>query len=500
MTDWYSIVAIPAPGSAGSAAALKPGVSVVIGLILLNYFAPGELTFLERLFASAMLASIALPLWLWMSGAERSIPFMTFLTLIFAYYFALPVFLLRRFAVGIFKPTTPPEFITLALGYSLLGLYCIFAGYYGPMRWLFAPIIPRLNLQWRNERAVRLVALILGFGGLFLSSSRVLSALPESLAEIGSFATDLSMIGICTLIALQCAGRLDRIASIFVWVFLIPARIAIGVGTGASASGLMVGVAVAFMFASVRRRIPWKMLAIGTVALFIIRPAQVPYRVLTWGHGRMADAGVIEKIKLLYDICYRLTFSSAVPMDKMVEFAGMRLAQFTVFAEVIGDTPRVVPYWDGATYRPLPFKPIPRFLMPDKPEEDSGQTFGHRYGFISNENINTSINLPQIVELYANFGLLGVIIGSFLFGVAYRIVIDMYVHPGMGLGALVGAVYLSGKLLEVGSAASLVVGKIPWGIVLIGLIHLVMEIFEMEAAALGLPTTSSRLRPWLHVK
>ena len=101
---------------------------------------------------------------------------MPFLTLVFAYYFALPVFLLKKFAIGLFKPPVPEHYITLALGYSLVGLYCMFAGYYGPAKWLFGPILPRFNLQWRDMRVVKPVALILGFGGLFASHAAEYSA------------------------------------------------------------------------------------------------------------------------------------------------------------------------------------------------------------------------------------------------------------------------------------------------------------------------------------
>ena len=292
------------------------------------------------------------------------------------------------------------------------------------------------------------------------------------------------MVGICTLVALQLAGRLDWITSAFVWGFLIPVRIAIGLGTGSAASGLIVGVAVAMMFASVRRSIPWKMLALGTVALFIIRPAEAPFRAATWG-GRLSDAGAIEKVRLYGDILYRITIGGAVEPQALIEFASMRLAQFTVFGEVIADTPALVPFWAGESYYPILFKPIPRFIMPDKPEELSGQTFGHRYAFISARNITTSVNLPQIVELYANFGLAGVIAGMFIFGLIYRLVIEMYVHPAMGLGALVGGVYVSSKLLDVGSAASMVFGAIPWSIIFIALIHLFIQFAEVDAMALG---------------
>jgi len=480
--DWYALVSTPRPGSSSLGQAMKLAAWVAVALIALNLFAPGAPTLLERVFASAILASLALPVWLWMSGADRSIPFMPFLTMVFAYYFALPLFLLRKFAVGMFKPPIPSHYIELALGYSLLGLYCMFAGYYGPARWLFTPILPRFNMQWRDLRVVKLVALTLGFGGLFISSSHVLSFLPLTLEQIGVFAADLSMVGICILVALQLTGRLDWITAAFLWGFLIPVRIGVGLETGSAASGLIVGVAVAMTFASVRRSIPWKMMALGTIAFFILRPAEIPYRAATWG-GRYSDAGVIEKARMFGDIVYRLTVGGAVRPEALIEMASLRLAQFTLFAEVIADTPAIVPFWAGGSYYPILFKPIPRVILPDKPEEVTGQTFGHRYGVISVENIGTSINLPQIVELYANFGLTGVIVGMFLFGLIYRILIEMYVHPGMGLGALVGGVYVLSRMLDVGSAASMSLGLIPWSIIFIAILHLVMEAAEISAMA-----------------
>jgi hypothetical protein len=480
--EWYALVSVPRPGSASLGKAVKLAISVVVALIALNLYALGSPTLLERTFASAILASLALPVWLWMSGADRTIPFMPFLTLVFAYYFALPVFLLRKFATELFKPPVPEHYITLALGYSLVGLYCMFAGYYGPAKWLFGPILPRFNLQWRDMRVVKPIALTLGFGGLF--ASHAVEYLPESLAQIGVFAADLSMVGICTLVALHLAGKLDWITAAFLWGFLIPIRIAIGLGTGSAASGLIVGIAVAMMFASVRRSIPWKMMALGTVALFILRPAEAPYRIATWG-GRLSDASLIEKAQVFGEIVYRITLGGAVPPQVLIDIASMRLAQFTVFGEVIADTPAMVPFWEGESYYPILFKPIPRFIMPDKPEEVSGGWFGHRYGLITPENTTTSINLPQLVELYGNFGLVGVIVGMFIFGLVYRLLLEMYVHPGMGLGALIGGVYVSSKLIDIGSATSLAFGAIPWSILFIALIHLLMMAAELDVATLG---------------
>jgi hypothetical protein len=77
----------------------------------------------------------------------------------------------------------------------------------------------------------------------------------------------------------------------------------------------------------------------------------------------------------------------------------------------------------------------------------------------------------------------------FIFGLIYRLLIEMYVHPGMGLGALVGGVYVLSKLVDVGSAASIVFGAIPWSIIFIALIGLLIDAAELDAMTLDATVT-----------
>lgn len=488
--EWYARIVEVHPGAAGLRHALILVLTVGVSLVALNLYAPAHPSLAERVFASAILASVALPVWLWMCGVDRMIPFMPFVSLMFAYYFALPVFLLKRYATGLFRETIPEHYIMLALAYALIGMYCMFAGYYGPARSVFSPILPRFKMRWSNERIVRQVALVLGFGGLI--ASNLTARLPEQFMQVSAFTVDLSMIGICILVAMQLAGRLALSTTISLWAVLIPLRILLGFGAGATAPGLLLGAAIALTFGALRRVIPWKMLAIGTAALFILRPAQAPFRALTWEGGKMADASAFEKLKLFGDILYRITLGGAVRPESLIEVAGMRLAQFTVFGEVILDTPERVPYWNGESFYPMLFKPVPRFLMPEKPVEVSGQTFGHRYSLINQQNLTTSINLAQLIELYANFGLPGVIIGMFIFGLIYRLALEMYVHPGMGIGALVGGVYIASRMWDVGSATSLVLGAMPWAMVLLALINLVVHLAEIDADSLDMSASWSK--------
>ena len=93
-----------------------------------------------------------------------------------------------------------------------------------------------------------------------------------------------------------------------------------------------------------------------------------------------------------------------------------RLSRHLLLAKVVEHTPSSVPYWYGETYKLTLTNLVPRIIWPEKPREVAGQKFAHRYEMIAPENTATAINLPWIVEMYANFGQMGVIIGMVLTG------------------------------------------------------------------------------------
>jgi len=93
-----------------------------------------------------------------------------------------------------------------------------------------------------------------------------------------------------------------------------------------------------------------------------------------------------------------------------------RISHVWVFHAVADKSPEPIPFWDGYSYRGLLYMGLPRLLFPDKPEERVGGEFGHRYGFLDSGE-SSSVNLPWIIELLANFGAAGVVAGMGLIGV-----------------------------------------------------------------------------------
>jgi hypothetical protein len=118
----------------------------------------------------------------------------------------------------------------------------------------------------------------------------------------------------------------------------------------------------------------------------------------------------------------------------------------------------------------------------------SGQTFGHRYGLVFNTDNTTSLNMPQLVEMYANFGMVGVVFGMMALGLLYRLLMELFIHPEMGFGALIGGVYFVAYAVEIGSATSLSVGAIPWVILFMVAISFAVKFLAMDLRALDSAT------------
>ena len=79
-------------------------------------------------------------------------------------------------------------------------------------------------------------------------------------------------------------------------------------------------------------------------------------------------------------------------------------------------TPSKVPYWGGESYAALPFLLIPRALWPDKPSRHIWNKFGKAYGYLSEDDNQTSVAVSFLAEGYMNFGLTGMYVISIIVG------------------------------------------------------------------------------------
>jgi hypothetical protein len=119
---------------------------------------------------------------------------------------------------------------------------------------------------------------------------------------------------------------------------------------------------------------------------------------------------IFEKVQVIFSLITENNSGSSVSSlnEQTKQGPVWRLSYpLSAISLVKEKTPSTIPYWKGESYLPIFTKLIPRFLWPDKPTENMGQLFGHRYGILAWDNLTTSMNTPIIAEAYMNFGEIG---------------------------------------------------------------------------------------------
>jgi hypothetical protein len=99
-----------------------------------------------------------------------------------------------------------------------------------------------------------------------------------------------------------------------------------------------------------------------------------------------------------------------------------RTSLIQILCLVVSNTPDHLPYLNGVTYAQIPGQFVPRFFWPSKPVGHiSTYTLSIYYGLQNEEDTQkTTIGFGLLTEAYANFGLVGVGMIGFIFGVAFK--------------------------------------------------------------------------------
>ena len=271
-------------------------------------------------------------------------------------------------------------------------------------------------------------------------------------------------------------GRLSKIPIFLLLGLAIPYLIIRDFATGLLAPLFLDISLLLFLFWYIKRKIPIWGILLGLLFLFPLFSAKNEYRRYVW-FGTYRYANAFKKTELFFNILAEDLKEHKLKMFKDgFEVFIKRANHLSEFAICIEETPSIIPYWHGHSLKPLLTAVIPRFIMPWKPVESMGQEYGHRYNFLNPNDYGTSINLPMLIELYINFGAIGIIIGMFLIGVVYRILYRIMNYEGMGEGvAVIGAIIFM-NLMNIESNISLVFGNVVENTIIMYLIFLVLKI------------------------
>ncbi|HEX2777880.1 MAG TPA: hypothetical protein VHM30_00160, partial [Gemmatimonadaceae bacterium] len=339
-----------------------------------------------------------------------------------------------------------------------------------------------------REWSVRFVV-----GGIALDFLTQALPIPVMLRGLLRFALMLAQFGIAALIVLEVRGRLNTRHRVVLGAGIV-STLLLGIGTGSIGTSVFAALSalLALWVATQRVRAWWIAVGLAAAALFVaLRGVAIDYRRLAWFSGQ--ELPVTQRSQVILGLLAERVERDGVDGALLHgwESVSTRSANLDLFADVVRRTPRDVPYWNGETYLSLVGAAVPRFLWPNKPQKQLGQAFGHRYDYLSDRDVSTSINLPYFVELYCNFGATGVIVGMFVIGLIYAALEQRLNAPGQRVIVSLCGIVLLVPLLNIESDFSLVFG----GLILnCAALWLAVTYIERLSAAKGARVTAS-MRP-----
>ena len=228
-------------------------------------------------------------------------------------------------------------------------------------------------------------------------------------------------IGILTLLALN--GKLSYLNLIF-FIFAVMFVLSNLLLSGSLAPIVLFLVFLGILYWNKKRSLPWVFIIPCILIAITLNPVKSKFRSHIW-YKQDGSLTYYDKAILLGRVVQEHYADSSVLEKANTDKAIVhRLAHISTFVYVATVTPDSVPYWSGDSYRTLWTSFIPRIFWPGKPQSTIGQDFGHRYGLLQSYDMGTSMNLPWIIEFYANFGLWGVLTGMFFTGVFFRILLQ----------------------------------------------------------------------------
>ncbi len=390
-------------------------------------------------------------------ASAEPLPYFPLLGVIFGIYYGLPVLLRDRVRFMSLEPN--PVDVADALDLAILGLAALYLGFglVGP-RVLSGNARRPLSVPWDEERARNTAVVLVAVGVLATIASEVVE-IPHYLVQVVRVLTLMLRVGLGIFVILALKGRLPRLQHLLLWTIAIPIYLFIHIRTGQIGALMRPVVFTLLLVWAYRLRLPWLAIAFFAACAILLRGTASEFRSMVHRSHAVAELSSFQRSALYVDIVRKnLVAHPGDTLSRSLDLIASRTAQLGLFAHTVHRTPEAVPYWNGETYKTLPSSFVPRFIWRDKPTKELGQRFGHRYAVLEPEDRITSVNLPQMVELFVNFGALGVLFGMLGLGVLYRLAYFKLNDPGAGDGTtLIGAIIFS-ELINIESDFSLVFG------------------------------------------
>ena len=440
-------------------------ITIWFGLLLYNQNAAPTQTIL---LASIIYFLCCLPTVIYFYSKDSTIPYLPFFGIFYFVYFGLSIFSNYKIFLDINVYNFSYSLINTCLIYALAGFLSMMVAFYSPIVTIAekARLVSPLTVAWDIKKAYK-IALVLGVIGNIAYYFTVIRSLPVFYMGIITFLGELSRLSFVILYMIQSRGELNFKGKLFLWFIVFIPRILLSMTTGTTFAIIIDFVLLFFIDLYYRQRLPWKRIILAAVMFFFVFSARDKYRDMVWYRsGTQVYDTAPKRIKLYFNLIYDEVTQNKETYTYTYEKLSARADYMVTFVSVVALTPDYIPFWDGYTYQTLFTSIIPRVIMPDKPLKNVGQSFGHRYGFLEPWDTSTAYNLPFLIEMYVNFGAMGIIVGMFILGIVFRIFYILLNTKVSGEGIIAIGAMIFSNLLNVESDLSLMFGHMLQYIIL----------------------------------
>lgn len=239
--------------------------------------------------------------------------------------------------------------------------------------------------------------------------------LPEEYRYIGT------VLGSCqpvlAYLAVQAVDRPKRRGVLIAVTALIAIA---GLSTGMMEAALRPVLVYGFLDLVLFKRISTRMVVLFAAAAIAITPVKLVYRQLTWTEPGQRYAMSVGMFVSNWAAAFEEAWGAggSLPINH-VDALASRLSELPVVAVTFDRVPDVIPYEKGEQWAQLIWAPLPRALVPEKPNytEIFNNRFSVEFGFQTREGTRTStMCFPLLADGYWNFGWFGVIFVSLFVG------------------------------------------------------------------------------------
>ena len=433
---------------------LAPFLTTVIATILLLAGSRHAWTQIQAALAFSLIAIPSFAYAGWRQTRRTHIPLFAVLAAAHTVFYGVSVFW-----TGILAQSEPRT-ATAILAMANLGVTGLFIGMQATsrIRRLHLPDVPADIHDWS---LIRLIAacqifvpfLPVGTGGDFRQ-------------VIVIFLSFIPVVAFLILWDATLQGKATAVDKALVIVFLassILAGLAQGWLGGCVGNLVLAGIA----YVRVRRKLPMLSAAALILIMLFLQGGKASFRQRYW--YRDENAGALAKASFWIETsAERLNSrigqqSSDDTLHDALQALLTRSSVVKESATVFENTPSLVPYQYGATYRYLLITLIPRFLWPNKPSvNDANRFYQLAYGVTQQQDLDhVAIGAGLIPEAYMNFGWFGIPAVMCLAGVILGVFERVFLcrHAGVFASA-VGLAYVLQLLALNGQAAAYFGGMI----------------------------------------